>query len=73
MSTDADEADKEYLVTIVTSGGETSTTRHFSSDELDQQFGKVLADLGLTIRDGGLATLAGGADDIEQVTVKRVN
>jgi hypothetical protein len=65
-------AGNEYLVTIATSDGQTSTTRHITPDGLDAQSGKVLADLGLAVNQRGKLVSLDGESDIVSVTVEQV-
>jgi hypothetical protein len=66
-------AGNEYLVTITTNDGQTSTTRHITPDDLDTQSAKVLAVLGLAVNQVGRLVSVDGEIDIVSVTVQRVN
>jgi hypothetical protein len=66
-------ADNEYLVTIATTDGQASTTRHITPDGLDAQARKVLADLGLAVNQRGKLVSLDGELDIVSVTVQQAN
>jgi hypothetical protein len=62
-------ASSKFLVTIVDSSGHESTSKHFTDNDLDAQFLRVLDDLGVQDVDGKLV----GDTDITSVTIRRLD